>query len=113
MLKNNITDVDLHKYIKIKINLDDDLPLEKTLNMYNVVYLLILFLIDFATIITTMCFQKNVHVNNIQMLYHNKIDVSGGIDVNKTSACKGCIFCGIFQIKDLRFKQLSVTVVMY
>ena len=56
MLKNNITDVDLHKYIKIKISLDDDLPLEKTLNMYNVVYLLILFLIDFATIITTMCF---------------------------------------------------------
>ena len=32
MLKSNISDVYSNKYMKIKINSDDDLPLEKTLN---------------------------------------------------------------------------------
>ena len=36
MLKSNISDVYFHKFMKIKINLDDDLPLGKTLNMHNV-----------------------------------------------------------------------------
>ena len=39
----NISDVYNHKYTKIKINSDDDLPLEigiKILNMYNVVVLI-------------------------------------------------------------------------
>ena len=39
MLKINISDIYSHQYIKIKINLDDDLPLEKTLNMHNAVIL--------------------------------------------------------------------------
>lgn len=37
MLKSNISDVFSNKYKKIKINSDDDLPLEKALNMYNIV----------------------------------------------------------------------------
>ena len=32
MLKRNISDVYSNKYMKIKINSDHDLPLEKTLN---------------------------------------------------------------------------------
>ena len=36
MLKHNISDVDSHKYTKIKFISDDHLPLEKTLNMHNV-----------------------------------------------------------------------------
>ena len=36
MLKSNISDVYSHKYTKIKINSDNDLPLEKTINMQNV-----------------------------------------------------------------------------
>ena len=33
MLKSNISDVSSHEYPNIKINWDDDLPLEKTINM--------------------------------------------------------------------------------
>ena len=40
MLKINVSDVCSHKYMKIKFDLDDDLTLEKTLNMHNVVILI-------------------------------------------------------------------------
>ena len=39
MLKSNISDVSSHKFMKIQINSDDDLPLEKTLNIHNVAIL--------------------------------------------------------------------------
>ena len=29
-------------------------------------------------------------MNNIKMLYYDRIDVSEGVDVNKTSESKGC-----------------------
>ena len=45
MLKSNLSDVFLSKYTKIKISSDDDLPLDKTLNMYYVVKLIRSFLI--------------------------------------------------------------------
>ena len=35
MLKSNISDIYSHKYTKIKLNSDDDLPFEKGLNMHN------------------------------------------------------------------------------
>ena len=37
MLKSNTSDFYFHKYVNFKINLDDDVPWKKTLNMYNVV----------------------------------------------------------------------------
>ena len=37
MLKSNISDVYSHEYTKIKINSGDNYPLEKTLDMHNVV----------------------------------------------------------------------------
>ena len=42
-------------------------------------------------------------------LYFDRIDVSGGIEVNKTSKSKECdIFgIGVSQIKALNFKQMS------
>ena len=32
-------------------------------------------------------------MNNIKMLYHDRIDVSEEIDINKTIASKGCDIC--------------------
>ena len=32
-------------------------------------------------------------IQNIKMLYYDRIDVSEGIDVNKTSASKECDVC--------------------
>ena len=33
-------------------------------------------------------FLKSVHINNIKMLYYARIEVSEGINVNKTNASK-------------------------
>ena len=40
MLKRNTSDVYSNTYRKTKIDQDDDLPLEKTLNMYSVIILI-------------------------------------------------------------------------
>ena len=40
MLKSNISNVYSDKYMKMKTNSDDNLPLEKTLNMQNAVVLI-------------------------------------------------------------------------
>ena len=38
------------------------------------------------------------------MLYYERIDVSLGIDVNKTSASKECIICHYWYFSDKRFR---------
>ena len=38
------------------------------------------------------------------MLWYEKIDVSEGIDVNKTSASKECELCHYWSFKDIGFK---------
>ena len=38
------------------------------------------------------------------MLCYDRIDVSEGIDVNKTSACKECIICHYWYILDKGFR---------
>ena len=32
-------------------------------------------------------------MNNVKMLYYDRIHISEGIDVNKTSASKDCVIC--------------------
>ena len=46
-------------------------------------------------------------MNNIKMLYYDRIDVSEGIDVNKTSASKECLICHYwyFLNKGFSFQQ--------
>ena len=39
---------------------------------------------------TIIYFYRNVHINNFNMLYYNRIDISDGIYVNKTSESKNC-----------------------
>ena len=46
-------------------------------------------------------------MNNIQMLYFNKIDVSEWIDVNKTSASKECDIWHYWYFLNFSFKFLS------
>ena len=38
------------------------------------------------------------------MLYHNKIDISDGIDVNRTSLSKKCIICHYWYFLKIRFR---------
>ena len=92
MLKSNVSDIYSYKYTEVKVNSDDDLRLEKMLNMRNVLILIeSVFLIKITTSIMMKSFSKNVDINNIKMLYYGRIEVSKRIDVNKTSALKECI----------------------
>ena len=38
------------------------------------------------------------------MLEYDRIDVSEGIDINKTNTSKGCKICNYRYFKDIRFK---------
>ena len=56
MLKSNISDVLYHKHTKTKIGSDDDLPLQKALNMHKVV-------IHIKSVLNIIIknFQRNAH----------------------------------------------------
>ena len=54
-------------------------------------------------IITNKCFQ-NGNVHNAEILDYSKIDVSEGIDVNKTSVSKESIICHYFLDKGFKFQ---------
>ena len=43
-------------------------------------------------------------MNNIKMLYYDRIDVSEGIDINKTSASKKCDICHCWYFLNRGFK---------
>ena len=80
MLKKiNVSDIYSHTYTKTKISSDDDLPLERTIKMHDII------------ILSMLVFNKkhnhyyqNVHTNNI-MLCYSRIEFSEGILINKTS----------------------------
>ena len=88
--------------MKIKFNSDDDLPLNKPLKFH---------LTD--TIIRSVFeggkLYPQVFLNDV--LYElkkcystKKIDVSEGMDVNKTNASKECMFCHYCYFKNVGFK---------
>ena len=44
-------------------------------------------------------------MNNIKVLHFNRMDVSEGINVNKTSASKECIICCYFLKRRFKFQS--------
>ena len=43
-------------------------------------------------------------MNNVRMLFYDRIDVSEGIDINKTSASKDCDACYYWYFLNYSFK---------
>ena len=78
-------------YMKIKFNSDDDLPLNKIMNPH------------MLTIIIRSVFEENgkyypqvfldEYLYEVYMLEYDRIDISEGIDINKTNASKECDIC--------------------
>ena len=65
------------------------LPLGKTLNLHNVIILIkSVFDKDENNYYYDIFLEKNVHINNVDMLFCDRIDVSHQIDVNKKSRSK-------------------------
>ena len=84
-IKSNNSDNYNEKYIKIKINSDDDLPLKKTLELHNMII-----------VVRSVFHEDSKYYQQFfffQMLYFDRIDSSESIDVNKTMASKECIIC--------------------
>ena len=65
MLKSNISDVYSDICAKIKINLDDDLPLKRTISMDHVVILIKSAINESHDRYNYNAFLENVHINNI------------------------------------------------
>ena len=88
--------------MKIKFNSDNNLPLNKTLKLHNM------------TIVVRSVFEEKgefypqIYLDEclyeLQMLEYNKIDISEGIDINKTNASKECKICHYWYFKDIGFK---------
>ena len=64
-LKNNVSDIYSHKYSKIKINLDYDLPLEKTKDTANVVILIKSVFNENHNCNCSEMFLKKIYENNL------------------------------------------------
>ena len=89
-------------FMKIKFNSDDDLPLNKPLKFH------------MMTIIIRSVFEEDgklypqffldFFVWSIKMLEYDRIDISEGIDVNKTNLSKECDICHYWYFKDIGFK---------
>ena len=95
-VRKGITDVISHNYAKIKVDSYNSVPLEKTMTFHNVVILIkAVFDKDRNNYYYNIFLEKasnelpkNKFLYKIQMLYYDRIDVSEGIDINKTSASK-------------------------
>ena len=94
--------------MKIKFHSDGELPLNKTIEIPSMIIVVRAVFHEnnkyYPQVFLDECLYKLY--NNIKMLYFNRIDLSEGNDVNKTSASKECDICHYwyFLNKDLKFQ---------
>ena len=91
-------------YTNTKFNSDDNLPLNKPLKFTISLYLSDLFLKKMVNFICKFSRWYFIWTKNIKMLEYDKIDISDGIDVNKTGASKECDICHYWCLRDVGFK---------
>ena len=89
-------------YIKIRFQSSDNLPLNKTLKLHNLIIVFRSVFQDdgkyYPQIILDECLYE------LSMLEHDRIDVSEGIDINKTNSSEECDICHYWYFKDIGFK---------
>ena len=112
----NSDECDYEKYyMKIKFNSDDDLPLDKLLKFHNMT-IIIRFVFEEDGKLYLQLFLDNTfyELNIFKMLEYDRIDISEGVDVNKTSLSKDVIFVtiGILKILVLNMSPIFAMVVM-
>ena len=88
--------------MKIKFDTDNNLSLNKTIRLHNM------------TIIIRSVFKGNgefyrqIYLDEcfyeLWILEYNRINISEGIDSNKSNASKGCKICHYWYFKDIEFK---------
>ena len=88
--------------MKIKFNFDNELPLNKPLKFHAMTIIIRSVFEEDGKLYTT--FFRRHFALIIKMLQYERIDVSEGIDVNKTSLSKECELCHYWYFKDIGFK---------
>ena len=78
--------------MEIKFNFDDNLQLNKPLKFHAI------------TVIVISVFGEDGIQATQTMLEYDRIDISEGIDVNKTNASEECDICHYWYFKDIGFK---------
>ena len=92
------------EYMKIKFNSDDDLPLNKLLKFHLMTWIIRCVFSEDGKFYPQLCFRWYFVWVSIKILHYEKIDVSEGIYVIKTSASKECELCQYWFFKDVGFK---------
>ena len=87
--------------MKIKFNSDDDLPLNEILTLHTLTVIVrSVFKEDgkcYLQVFLDECLYES------QMLKYDRIDISEGIDINKTNASKECDICHYWYFLDKNF----------
>ena len=101
-ITKNSDDYD-EKYLKIKFNLNDSSPLNKTIEILSMVIVVRAIFYENNKYYRQV-FTNNTITNNITMIYYDRIDVCEEIDVNKTSASKEYDLCHYWYFSNFSFK---------
>ena len=88
--------------MKIKFNTDDNLLLNKPLKLHLVTVIVRCIFEEYGKFYPQLYLVDCLYEG--QMLEYNRIDISEGIDVNKTNASKECDICHYWYFKDIGFK---------
>ena len=84
------------KYMKIKLNSDDDLPLNKTLEFRNMII-----------VVRAVFHEENKYYPKAflhECLHNDRIEVTKGIDVSKTDGSRECIICHYWFFLNIIFR---------
>ena len=104
-ITRNSDDYD-EKHMKIKINSDDDLPLNKMLEICSMIIAIRVVFHKYNKYYMKVFLLRWTFVwimNNIKMLYYDRISVFEGIHSNKTSESKECDICYYLYLLDKAF----------
>ena len=91
--------------MKINFNSDDNLPLNKPLKFHNMTITIRSVFEEDGKLLPQVFLDDTLHELNVyKRLEYDRIDISEGVDVDKTSLSKECEPCHYWYFKDNGFK---------
>ena len=88
-------------YMKIKFNSDDDLSLNKILKLHNLTIIVRSVLKEDGKCYPQVFLDECLY--ELSTLEYDRIDISEGIEINKTNASKECDICHYWYFSDKNF----------
>ena len=89
-------------YMKIKFNSDNDLPLNKPLKLHAMTIIIRYVFEEDGKLYQQVFLDDTLY--EVKMLEYDRIDISEGIDLNKTTTSKECDICHYRYFKNIGFK---------